>query len=415
MVDSGDSGSNPQGNGGKARFLAPLQDFLADKGKGRDRQSGTYRRNLERDVERFSDWFEDRHGHRPTFGDLSDLHFRRYARALTITRDPEEARDPVEKKEYAPGTALTYYANLSAYIGWCVDEGFLENHLAQTDRATEPLPEDDGRRSGDQQAWTSEQRQQLMRHMNERGHAVVDEPGEGEIDEWAVLKVRRDRALIATLAYTGIRGGELVAHPEDDRRNGVTWGDIDLDDAKITVLAKRQTTTWSDRSLPEYARDPLGMLKRVLEPPNDDWPVFPTLHRPTLYEQLREALTAAGVPEDDQKELIRADPFGCCREYDVVPPSITTDGARAILRRRCEEAGIDLADETDYLQPHGARRGIGEVMVRQKGFAAAARMLDDSERMVRERYSHIEAGELAEEATEAIGAEDTNAFRGEDK
>ena len=34
-----------------------------------------------------------------------------------------------------------------------------------------------------------------------------------------------------------------------------------------------------------------------------------------------------------------------------------------------------------------------KVLVRQFGYATAARYLDNSEQMVRERYSHIEAGE----------------------
>lgn len=67
-----------------------------------------------------------------------------------------------------------------------------------------------------------------------------------------------------------------------------------------------------------------------------------------------------------------------------------------------EDAGIEVEDEHGYLTMHGARRWAGEVLVRAKGYAAAARLLDDTERMVRERYSHIEAGELSEEAAEAF-------------
>ena len=52
--------------------------------------------------------------------------------------------------------------------------------------------------------------------------------------------------------------------------------------------------------------------------------------------------------------------------------------------------------------PHGARRGAGEVLVRTSGHAAAARALDNSEEVVREHYSHIEAGELANQMTSAF-------------
>jgi hypothetical protein len=45
---------------------------------------------------------------------------------------------------------------------------------------------------------------------------------------------------------------------------------------------------------------------------------------------------------------------------------------------------------------------MGEVLVRAFGYTVAARYLDNSEEMVRERYSHIEAGELIDIATEAL-------------
>lgn len=41
-------------------------------------------------------------------------------------------------------------------------------------------------------------------------------------------------------------------------------------------------------------------------------------------------------------------------------------------------------------------------LVRAFGYTVAARYLDNSEEMVRERYSHIEAGELGDVATEAL-------------
>ncbi len=45
---------------------------------------------------------------------------------------------------------------------------------------------------------------------------------------------------------------------------------------------------------------------------------------------------------------------------------------------------------------------MGEVLFRAFGYTGAARYLDNSEQMVRERYSHIEAGELGDVATEAL-------------
>ena len=45
---------------------------------------------------------------------------------------------------------------------------------------------------------------------------------------------------------------------------------------------------------------------------------------------------------------------------------------------------------------------MGEVLVRAFGYTVATRYLDNSEEIVRERYSHIEADELGDVATEAL-------------
>ncbi len=45
---------------------------------------------------------------------------------------------------------------------------------------------------------------------------------------------------------------------------------------------------------------------------------------------------------------------------------------------------------------------MGEVLVRAFRYTVAARYLHNSEEMVRERYSHIEAGELGNVATKAL-------------
>jgi len=45
---------------------------------------------------------------------------------------------------------------------------------------------------------------------------------------------------------------------------------------------------------------------------------------------------------------------------------------------------------------------MGELLARAFSYTVAARYLDNSEEMVRERYSHIEAGELGDIATEAL-------------
>ena len=85
--------------------------------------------------------------------------------------------------------------------------------------------------------------------------------------------------------------------------------------------------------------------------------------------------------------------------YSSFEPAST----RWLLQRVTAAADLEVDHpKHDYLAPHGGRRGMGEVLVRAFGYTVAARYLDNSEQMVRERYSHIEAGELGDIATEAL-------------
>ena len=74
----------------------------------------------------------------------------------------------------------------------------------------------------------------------------------------------------------------------------------------------------------------------------------------------------------------------------------------------CNAVADTLADHPkhDHLAPHGGRRGTGEDRVRAFVYTVAARYLDNGEEMVRERYSHIEARELGDVATEPLSKVD---------
>jgi site-specific recombinase XerC len=372
-----------------------LEPFLDAKAKGRTNDTGTYRRNLRRDVEGFLEFLEVEGVDR--FGELTDRHCRRYARHL-------------DGRDLADGTARTYYANVSAFLGWCAREGYLEANPATTERATEPLPDDDGRRSGDQQAWTPEQRRTVSDHLGAAAESALGDLADALAGEatappeptarWEAIGRLRDRALVCLVGYAGIRGAELLSHPSDDRRNGLQWADVELSQARVTVLSKTQGP--DDRAVPAQARDPLADYRDLLDP-DPDWPVFVTLHRPSLYDRIRDRLGDRGVADDRIETLIEdCDPFEVFADRGIAPPALTTDGARRVLRRVTEAAGVEVDGDHEYLTLHGARRGAGEAMVRAEGYAAAARLLDDTERMVRERYSHIEAGELAAQATDAF-------------
>ena len=393
-------------------LASSFERYLQDKGKGRGGDGGNYRRNAARELDRFVEWAAGDRGddstgiipdsvdREPTFEDLDERVFREYARHLVGDRGLKQ------------NTVQTYYRYISAWCGWCVNEGYLEAHYAQRASAMAPLPEDDGRKPGDQQAWTSEQRHSLTRHVDKQTREAVEvyttlPEDTTSIDRqrarYAALKAARDRALVFVLAYTAVRVGELLLDPNDPRRRGVRWEDISLDDGSMDVYRKKQQ--WDAASLPDPVVSPLRSYQKLMSPPTERWPVFPTFDQRTIAELVENELADRGRRPEAIAE--------CRGEYardlllvldkDIRPPSITTDGARSILQRLSEAAEINIDHpKHDYLAPHGGRRGMGEVLVRAFGYTVAARYLDNSEEMVRERYSHIEAGELGDVATEAL-------------
>jgi len=142
-------------------------------------------------------------------------------------------------------------------------------------------------------------------------------------------------------------------------------------------------------------------------PTDGQWPVFPTFDQRTLSALVRDGL--------DGPETINERRDGYARDFllaldeDTHPPSITTDGVRSILKGPSETAEIEIEHpKHDYLAPYGGRRGMGELLVRGFGYTVAARYLDNSEKMVRDRYSHIEADELGVLATEATNEIDSS-------
>jgi integrase len=369
-----------------------VDEYLRSKSKGTD--SGNYRKNAQRELTYFLEWLTEQPGQPEHVADLDIRHLRRYARHLRTERN------------LARSSVLTYYAYVSGFLGWCVRERYLPQNPAQHTDAKEELPDDDGRRPGDQQMWSSDDRTRITRYVDQRAYEAVDERGHEAIAE------TRDRALVFVLCYAAIRGGELLRDPNDNRpeRRGVTWGDVHLEDGSLDVYSKKQE--WDTRALPSPARRALKAHERTLNPPSDDWPVFFSLHAPTLVRRAREGLSEQGHSDAAVEEILAEnDAITVLREYEIPPLALTTEGGRAVMKRLCEGAGIELDDRHGYLTPHGGRRGAGEAMVRAKGVTAAARLLDNSEEMIRNHYSHIEAAELADEADEAFEQMDNSSTR----
>ncbi len=356
-----------------------IQGFL-DSGT----KSGNYRSALERVLDDWRSRLADQHGLH-TVEAIDKRAMAAYAQHLSQRVDAGRDRTTDTDAGITPATAWTYYDYVSAFLAWAVRWDLLEENPAQKGIAVDELPPRPTKRSGDQQFWTAEDRTRLLRHADRRADEALDSDG---ADAWPAL---RDRALAYMFAYSGARGGEVLSDPRDDRRNGLRWADVDIANNQVQVLGKNQQR--EKVQLPRQVHGPLERLEMALDPATDEWPVFPTSHSPSLYRSLPD-----GVEPDG------GDPIDLHREQGTAPPSLSTNGGRSVLKRLCEGAEIDV--DGDYLKPHGGRRGVGEAVYRDRGAAAAQRVLRHADpRTTSQMYAHIEASELAEETSDVFDDE----------
>jgi len=386
-VDRNTQASNPTPETAETPLDARLEQFLDQKAADVDsetgKRSGTYVRDLERVVPKWIDWMNDRGVE--TLDRLDEKHLAAYAEYLSR----RESTDGI-----ATATAHKYYNLVSAYLTYCRKWDEIDDNPAQAALPQESLPDRPGGSSKDQQFWSSQQRQQLVRYVDDQAAAAIDATGTD-----AVAEVR-DRAFVTLVGYSAVRGAEILRVPRgaDQRpdRQGATWGDLDLTDETINVLGKSQKHEQAP-----LTDKPVAALERwrtVLDPAIDEWPLFPTMHAPTLWRDLRDQLDERG--HDDVDALLDPydDPMAGYCEYNCVPPALTTEGGRSILKRLSDAAGVDTSDSLkDYLTLHGARRGVGEMYYREEGPAAAQRALRHADpSTTSEMYSHIEASELSD-------------------
>ena len=375
----------------ETRLDSALYDYLLAKSKAN--QTGNYRRNANRVLTEFLNWADEQGVETFEALDVADLE----AYALSLNRRTT-GDDGI-----AATTARKYYDYVRAYLAWCASREYASANPAAKDRPEEALPNDDERDEHHQQLWSSEQRQVIMRYVERRAHDAVDERGHD------ALKETRDRAFVATIAYAGVRGGEIVRDPNDDRREGVRWSDLDLENGAMTVLGKGEQA-YETVGLPRQALSALERYHSTMEPPNDDWPVFPTLHAPTLSTVARDGFRQDGLAADEIDAILDEQPaLDVLQETGFVPPALTTDGARRLMRTLSANAdipGIDL-ENGEYLELHGGRRGAGDTLVREVGWEQAQRLLrHNSPETTMNAYSHISAGEIAEDASDAFDQAD---------
>jgi len=334
----------------------------------------------------------------------------------------------VRDDDLAASSANTYYDVVRAFLGWCVRDGRIPENPADTLRATESLPTDGG--DADRQYWWPEEREAMFAALDElvddandaAGHDVVTEDhasldavtddatagddgsdAEGKRATWDQLKAHRDRALFYTLGLSGARGAEVLRDPDDDRRNGITWGDVDFDAGVVRVFGK--TREHQSMQVMTPALDRLERFRRLLDPPTADWPVFVSLHRPSLYALIRDELGARGWSEERIEERLDATgPLALARERSVTPRAISLQGARSMMRRRCEAADVDVDGE--YLKPHGGRRGLGHELYSEKAELAQEVLRHESVTTTHESYRDVQAEQLREDAEAVLYGDD---------
>ncbi|WP_049923573.1 tyrosine-type recombinase/integrase [Halopiger djelfimassiliensis] len=298
--------------------------------------AGAYAANAESILRRFADWIDREHGVE-SLAALEADHMRAYA---------AELRDRTDRGKYTASTAGTYYAVVRAFLSWCVRGGIVDTNPAATETATAELPRTEQRPADDR--WTAEHRRRLETYVRKR---ALGTGADGTDRDPETRRNRlREYAMVALLAHSSVRGAELFRVPEDDRRTGATWEDVDFYAGTIRVLGKSQRL--EDVRLLAPARTPLRRYRVVLDPPSNDWPLFPTRHAPSIARRVRETLRDRGYGEDEIESLLeRRTASQLARERSIVPPAITTEGARSVLKRLCAEAGVD----EDSLTPRSVR------------------------------------------------------------
>ena len=336
-----------------------------------DLDSGKYRRNNAFVLRQFAEYLRTEEGI-TCVGDVTAPALRGYARTLRGAVTDEQGG-------IEASTAEQYWSVVSAFLSWSVREGLLESNPAHLTQAKEPLPDSDEKKV--RQFWSTRERAALCATAD----TVVDETLGEESSQRDRCTVFRNRALVYTLAYTGCRGAELAAVPDDDKRNGVRWDDLSLSDGIIRVYGK--TRTRQEAPIFEPAIQPLRRFRTVLEPA-DDWPVFPSAHLPSLYDCLPDHIEP--VPERIWDQLA---------EHGCTPPAVTTEGVRRVLRQLCERSSYEF-DEP--LKPHGARRGLGDELYRVQAELAQDALRHQDIKTTHESYREERVQRVKERGDEIL-------------
>ena len=299
--------------------------------------------------------------------------------------------------ELNAATAHTYFRYARAFLSFCVRDQLLERNPAKTDAAEEFLPEDTGKR--DRQFWDADVRNEILSYVSDRVDRSYDD---ASID---TNRAYRDRVIVTLLALAGLRGAEMFRDPNDDRRNGLSWAAVDLENGTVEVFGKSRE--YETVGLSERSRTALERHHAAAEPPTEEWPIFPTGHYNTKRNALIDAYDEDAVSqwleaERDRPNTVVVDEL--LREKEVPPPSLSKNGGRRVMQRLCDEANLEIDGE--YLKPHGGRRGLGhELYAGGKSEYAQQALRHQSIETTHDAYSDIKTEDVANAIDEIVDSD----------
>ncbi|MFC7138131.1 tyrosine-type recombinase/integrase [Halobaculum litoreum] len=283
-------------------------------------------------------------------------------------------------------TAHQYYALVRSFCTYLVERDALASNPAASPVAREALPDRSvGVRDEDrEQFWSETTRERIVRWMDWRTEDALEA---GWLDP---ARATRDRALVAVLAYSGARGAELFRDPQNERRQGLRWRHVDLEEGTLRVYGKTQE--WQRTPLLAPGVDRLRAHRRRQDPPTDEWPVFATRHLPSLYATVREG----GVDADPTTDTV----WPLLREHALTPPALSTAGARRVLKTVSAESGV--TEDGEPLLPHGARRGLGDQLYDTSAELAQEVLRHRSVETTHRSYRDDGVGRLRDAAEDAL-------------
>jgi integrase len=222
----------------------------------------------------------------------------------------------------------------------------------------------------------------------------------------------RDRAFVSLLAYSGVRGAEILRTSADDRegRQGLRWHNVTLpaptaDQESGTLRGFGKAQEWETTPLPRHAVFAVRQYRSLLdEPPGTGRLCRPTA--PSKYRVARDKLAATHGLSASEIETVLDEQHidSILREYTIAPPAVTVNGMRSHMQTLCERAGIDIDGE--YLKLHGSRRGLGDTVFRVDRGEAQDLLRHRSLQTTKDAYSHIEAEERAERISDILDSVD---------